>query len=579
MDGNPLRTAHYIDHETVGLDRRDMMHLESLVKSADWKVVIQYMSFLSAIESGSRMFGGEPIDGTVARVFIEGQYTDAILHQIDEGGVMVSKFGIALIANTALRLGEVKEGDGKLPSPKLLGELMLTANDIATQNSGTDPKSPQALSALIRYLSTNSGETPYWMISRYFQLLHEIPDTLPRDANWKDIRGLFHKTMNFEIDRLLGLGFGLFSHYGVLAKQLNERWRSKHELPAPQAGEWILNSYTFLKNTQIPQEEAIQLFDALSTDPDSYAKDSIQSNEPFDFTHLKTWPIARWGESAHCVPVVDFLFDRVTIRSYFDILEACETSEAKDAFGGFFGHVVEKYVEVLLEGTLGKSAGPLGLWFKPEDYEQDKGSPEGPDAIVLSTFNDSLFAVFVEVKSSRPSKDTLVSGDLDKLRDNWTMSLIGTPSKRKAARQLDRSIADFRSGALRIPNVDSSQVWKIYPVVITLDSWPFYFEIYTAFLEDVASKGLLLGDGIQPIDVWSAYDLELLSAALLAGGSLGDMMNQRNYGLEHVPMWMQIRRTFDASKLRFPLVDAAWERMTYVITEDLGFESSQAQGN
>ena len=131
-----IRSRHFIDHETIGQPRRDVKHLESLLCSADWRVVIQNVSFLSTVESRSRMFEGEPYDDTVARRFMDCRLSSRVLQEIEQGGVLVNKFALALIACKALLVGQKNDGDGKLASRETLGELLLTANDIATEPSG-----------------------------------------------------------------------------------------------------------------------------------------------------------------------------------------------------------------------------------------------------------------------------------------------------------------------------------------------------------------------------------------------------------------------------------------------------------
>lgn len=563
-------TGYFVDHQTIGLPRRDMRHLESLVRSADWRVVVQHVSFLSTVESQSRMFQGVPFDDAVARQFTESALSARVLRELGQGGLLVNKFALAVVATAALRLGEEKDGDGKFPNRQVLGELLLTANDIATQDSGHDPDSPQALAALVRHLGVSSGETPFCRIARYYQLLCEIPYSLPRSSDWRDLRRLFRDATGFEIDRLIGLAFGIYSHYADLAARLNRRWRSPGELPAPETAEWILDSRTFLKNTRMTQEEAHELMLTLSTGPTQFREDPNRTDRPFDFTHPKTWPMVHLGDSRFCVPLVDWLFDRVAIRAYFDIIDSLATKEEKEAFGGFFGRVVERYVHLLFAEMLGEPAGRTGRWFKPESYQRRKGGPEGPDAVIIGHEDGSLVAIFVEVKSSRPTREVATSGDLKKLRDNWSRYLIGTKEEPKAARQLDRAIADFRAGALRLPDLDASQVAKIYPVIVTLDPWPFLLDVYIEFIGDVRRSGLLTGQGIAPLDVWSCFDLELLSPHILAGESLMETVKQRSKESAHLPMWLQISNRPGGSNPTSPLLSATWDRIHDQMVENLG---------
>ena len=255
--GSSRRTGYYVDHKMIGLPRQGIKHLESLLDLADWRVVVQNLSFLSTVESQSRMFGGKSLDDTVARQFIDTTQSAQVLHELGQGGFLISKFGLAIIAMTAIRLGKEKEGHGRFPSHQTLGEILLTANDIATEESGDDPSSTQALAALVSHLGVSSGETPFCRIARYYQLLVEIPQRMPRDAAWRDLSALFNQNMGFEIKRLFAIAFGLYSVYGELGSELNDRWRGK-DLPIPEPGRWVLDSRTFLKNTALTPASAHQ---------------------------------------------------------------------------------------------------------------------------------------------------------------------------------------------------------------------------------------------------------------------------------------------------------------------------------
>ena len=274
------------------------------------------------------------------------------------------------------------------------------------------------------------------------------------------------------------------------------------------------------------------------------------------------------GDTRFCVPVIDFLIDRFTIRAYFDIIDPLSSKE-KDAFGGFFGKVLERYIHLLLTEMFGPPGRHLGRWFLPSQYERSRGTPEGPDAVILGNQGNSLSAIFLEVKSSRPNRDVVVSGDLSKLADNWHRYLIGTSGKPKAARQLDRSIKDFRSGKFRLPGVDQSSVSIIYPVIITLDPWPLYMEVYEAFCDDVGSFGLLQDSAVAPIDVWSCFDLEFLSPQVLAGRSLFDLIARRPKGKAHLPLWVQLQSRGLVDNVNSPLLKATWERIRSTIVNDL----------
>lgn len=563
----------FIDHKRLDLPRCDLNHLESLLRLTDWWVAVQNVSFFSTVESYSRLFKAEPFDDSIARHFIDSSLATRLLQELNSGGKLINKFTLALIATTALRLGAEKKGNGKFTQREIIGELLLTANDIGTQDSEGNPRSPNSLAALVRQVGVSSGENPFSRIARYYQLLVEIPQALPHNSGWRDIANLFYKGMGFDVDRLFSLGFGIYAYYFTLGNNLNQRWKSAVSPSFPNPDDWKLDSRTFLKNSQMSAEEAHQLMLRFSTNPANYRSDTRKTCSAFDFTHIKTRPMIHLGGTQFCVPVLDFLFDRVTVRAYFDITDSLQTKEEKQTFGGFCGHVVEKYVHMLLKEMLGESGGLPARWFKPEDYVRPKNSAEGPDAIIIDHDKDSLVAIFLEVKSYRPNKDVFIYGDLNNLRKNWNDFLIGSENKPLAARQLDKAVTNFRKGNLSIPGIESSQIATIYPIIVTLDPWPFYLDIYDEFSKDITGNNLLSGQGVAPIDIWSCFDLELLSPRILAGSSLMDIIKRRQKVANRLPLSLQISRGAGTSSSFSPLLSKTWEQMHKRMIVDLGLNA------
>jgi hypothetical protein len=570
VSNNNQQTGFYLDHEVLGLPRLGPNDLDSLVRKADWRTLTAQLSCFSTIDVAHRFFRGETFDDVVAREFVRPDLKQPILDKMIAGGRLVNKFSLATLAKAALRLGEEKNDDGRFPSRENLGEALLTANDQGTDGAGTDPESPQALTAFVRDLSLSPGENLYCKLARYYQLLVEIPPMMTNEPSWQDLSVLFHESMGFDIKRLLALLFGLFAFYGSLGSQLNRRWRGE-DYPAPESSQWIIDSATFLKQTHITPSESHELLLALSTNPDRYQSDGTQSKAPFDFTHLKIKPLVHLGDTRFCAPVQDFLIDRLTIGAYFDIINPMSRNQ-RNTFGGFFGKVFEQYVYALLRAMLGPPGPPLGGWYTPEHYERAPDGPEGPDAIIIGSQRGRLSAIFLEIKSSRPRTATANSGDLAELKRDWKLYLIGTPGERKAARQLDRPVSDFRSGKLSLPGVDQASIYTIYPVIVTLDPWPFYLNIYQDFQEDVASQDLLQQPAISEIDIWSCLDLEMLSPRILAGEALFDIVDQRPRGESHMPLWSQLAKGEQTAGGQSPLLEETWNRFREAIVVDLGLE-------
>lgn len=121
----------------------------------------------------------------------------------------------------------------------------------------------------------------------------------------------------------------------------------------------------------------------------------------------------------------------------------------------------------------------------------------------------------MEVKTGRLRVDSTVAmGKLADFDRDIDLVLVET------ARQLHRAITDFRSGELRLLDVDNSLIVCFYPVVVTLALPPLGTLIYQRIRSRVAREGYLTDNDVAPLEIISAEELEVLEYVLSRGYTL-----------------------------------------------------------
>ena len=283
------------------------------------------------------------------------------------------------------------------------------------------------------------------------------------------------------------------------------------------------------------------------------------NEQPYDLRYLRTFPLVDVGDGRYFVPSIDLVVDRFTTRVVFDIFDELD-DRGKKEFGAYFGSLAENYAHEILQSSLGEPGISTGIWYKPSQYESLGDAGEGPDAIVLVQQEAAIDAMFFEVKSSRPNNIGLIQGDMSRLRQSWQRDLIGTPSNKKGARQLDRAITNFRSGLLNIPGIDQRMIRNIKPIIVTVDTWPFWLEVYDLCVEDVKENDLLLQNNVEPLEILSMYDLEMLAAYVANGRTIRSAFYNRMYGKgEYFPLSIHVER--NNRPILSILTQSIWTRM------------------
>ena len=92
-------------------------------------------------------------------------------------------------------------------------------------------------------------------------------------------------------------------------------------------------------------------------------------------------------------------------------------------------------------------------------------------------------------------------------------------------KQLDRNIADFRTGALSYDGIDSSSIKSVYPVVATVVPVPQFVGLPRIVTKEIADREYLAD--VEALQFLAAEDLEMLVPAFSAGQSLSTILAEK----------------------------------------------------
>jgi hypothetical protein len=153
---------------------------------------------------------------------------------------------------------------------------------------------------------------------------------------------------------------------------------------------------------------------------------------------------------------------------------------------------------------------------RPEtEYVKGKQMIKSTDVVVAENGD----VLFIEVMAKRPN---LLESVLS-LKDAGIQADVAAFVAK--ARELDKRIADYRSGAL-FPDLPRPDGQRIFAVIVTPTEWPRVYLLYEILPTVIAKEDLLTG--CEPIELLDAGDVELLEGLLQRGMRLPALLDRKN---------------------------------------------------
>jgi hypothetical protein len=190
------------------------------------------------------------------------------------------------------------------------------------------------------------------------------------------------------------------------------------------------------------------------------------------------------------------------------------------------------------------------LWLD-EELPYDGSYPSD----ILIEYGEAL--VLVEVTHSGFTRQSLVPGDPDKIREDIGKALIAK------AQQLDSVIGDFRNGRFSLGGREASTFRRFLPVIVPWHDVPLFQPTLEHFCRELESQGILQSPGILQPRVLLLDECEGVLSAVHAGDSLLDALGDRGWNLRgesFTNFRHRIGRPLHA--LRHPTLKRAIEQLT-----------------
>lgn len=289
--------------------------------------------------------------------------------------------------------------------------------------------------AIKYYLS--STQTLKYLITRYYLIYKEIPQ---RNINFQtkiNIVNKFKKITGLEVEEYLGICFALVSQWFHLLGQ------------EPKAV--IVNKDKLFEQIKLQMFKIDNAIKQISTNINDI-KDLItkryNDTKNLDYTAilLRDKPLIELQNGNFICVDQRYYHEKFTEGIYWILLDNLKNEERNNFFQ-LFGEIFEYYICNILKSI-----------FHNRYFKISYDNREASDCIV--EYPEAV--IFFEIKSSRPIKTT-PNGNFEPKIDKLLL---------KAIRQLDKTIIDFREGKFDINGRKYKDFKYIFPILITLKSFP-----------------------------------------------------------------------------------------------------------
>ena len=370
----------------------------------------------------------------------------------------------------------------------------------------------QSLMATASYLT--SRDIPALLMARHYELLDhtlQLPGIRESD-NWVDIEaevehlvGCNRRTYH-AIGNVLGAA-AIADQSSASAQRVAMEMSSPDTFPAPAIDRAVLR----------------RIFDDISvTLPQLAAKYQEMEREKAwlpDPLPLQERPLVSLQDGSYCPSLPQFVVERFTLGMYHLLFNSRAGPKEQGRFKAFWGELLERYVDSLFLPLFPHSGSLKRLWLDKELPYRRNGESDPSDILI----DCGEVLVLVEVTHSSFTRQSLVAGDPDKVREDIRKTLIDK------AKQIDSVIGDFRNGRFSLGDRGAATFKRILPAIILWHDVPLFEPALEHFYSALESQGTLRGPDILPPRVLLLGECEGMLAAVSAGESLLDALNDKRW--------------------------------------------------
>lgn len=413
-------------------------------------------------------------------------YADRIVRIIASGKASVFLFpeSAAALCKYALLYGA---DDGKVPYDELdrvIRALILT-NTLFGEKAGHDPSAGTEAFLVYELRSLLSNSENFSMVAdRYYRFF--TSDAAASGALL--VKEDFNSFYGMTYEDYVAAGFMIATAF--LGPRSITQW-SEQRLALDFADYFVnLENKDFVQKWldlySCTMEEARE---ALLRSPETY---SLADLRPFVDT-----PLLEVSAGRYVTPYFGFLKNKLGVGLYFALFDRYRSrgDGSEKRFAQLFGAWFETYIlELMRDATRERPSVDV---FGETAYKTGDGNSKSTDVVVI----DGNCAVFIEITKKRFKLDeTICELDPKALADDLDAMVI------RKAKQLDRSLRDFRSGLYKLDGVDPALIERVFPVILTEQGVPQLISLNARLREKIRDERYL--EDCEPLNILSAEDIE-----------------------------------------------------------------------
>ncbi len=420
----------------------------------------------------------------------------------------------------------------------------------------TEMTGDSALSLVSTASYLTSRDIPGLLVARHFELLDRTlrSPELERSRNRIDVVR--------ELQNQIGCDWRTFHAIGCALA-----FPSIVDQPVDQPRKWAaINPDTFFP-PGVDRDVLHLVVERMSCDLPwlraRYEELEAEACAPPDPLPIQERPLISLRDGRYCPAIPRLLVESFTLGTYHALWNAWRerTGQPRNQFTTFWGELLESYVDSLFLPVY-PHEGPFKRLWLDQELPYDGSLP----ADVLVDCGDVL--VLFEVTQSGFTRQALVAGDTNKIREDLDKTLVAKAS------QLDAVIGDFRAGEFALGELKAGSFRRLLPVIIVWQNLPVFQPIQELFRFELASRGILQGEDVLPVRVLLMDECEGLLAAVHAGENLLEALTDRRWNLEGESFTnFRHRVELPLDPLQHPVLRSAMERLTKSFAPILGSDS------
>lgn len=364
------------------------------------------------------------------------------------------------------------------------------------------------LSLAARNLPFHSPEDFRYLAARYRELFRILPNDprLAKSLNTLDIEQAFRRATGVDLLTYMCVGMALVTHLSETNHDLNR---------------WFIRARTFFKDTTLGARRGQRVLNLFALPIERMRarllRETRAGRSAYAVTTLRQRPLIYARRGYLVCPSPRFLKERFTSGIYWTIADSLP-ERRRLRFFRYFGELFEEYVSRALTRMIPDGGGLARRLFREFPYQAAHGEVRTSDLMVVY----GRSAVFFEVNSARLQTQTTVRGDPKAFERDAGKMII------ENAKQLARVITDFRQGRFQLGETSSRDIDRIYPVIVTLQTFPQLPQIWSWLSHwMVAKKVKLDGAGVRPLQVLDSEEIENLEAIVQNGYSISDVLEAK----------------------------------------------------